>query len=251
MIDKTVVACRFRKSADTYDKQAVVQKWIANRLFALILDYTDETPERILEIGCGTGFLTRSLKQQWEDKQLFINDLVESICIKTASACRIPAAHCLPGDIETLDLPVLYDLIVSSSAFQWLTCPEQTYCRIANRLQPGKLLAFSSFGEDNFHELKSLTGNSLPYLSMHKQAELLAPYFDILYMEESRHALHFDDPLEVLQHIRQTGVNAVTVSQVWTKEKLKEFSRQYQEQFYLDGKYPLTYHPYYFIGRKK
>lgn len=251
MVDKTILASRFRKSVDTYDENATVQKVIAGRLFALIQPWMSGFSGSLLEIGCGTGLLTHKLCRAYPDNELFVNDLVEAMCSKTASRCALPPDHCLAGDIETLELPRHFALIASASTFQWLADPARTYARLAGSIQQGGILAFSSFGEDNLYELKALTGQGLRYISPAGQAGLLAPYFEILHQEESRQTLCFDRPLDVLRHLKQTGVNALGNSRPWSRKQLDEFSRLYTARFLTDGRYPLTYHPYYFICRKR
>ena len=39
MIDKTEIECRFRRSVDSYEDNATVQKWIVQRLVELLQEY--------------------------------------------------------------------------------------------------------------------------------------------------------------------------------------------------------------------
>ena len=50
MIDKKLVHKRFAKNLDSYHENAKVQKNMAKRLMTFI---KNETPKKILEIGCG------------------------------------------------------------------------------------------------------------------------------------------------------------------------------------------------------
>ena len=51
MIDKTEIECRFRRSVDSYEDNATVQKWIVQRLVELLQEYVPYS-SRTLEIGC-------------------------------------------------------------------------------------------------------------------------------------------------------------------------------------------------------
>lgn len=86
MVDKAEVKCRFRRSVESYEDNAYVQKAIVNRLYELLQDHLSYTPRKVLEIGCGTGLLTRKLLTALSSGQLFINDLVEEMCSKTAGS---------------------------------------------------------------------------------------------------------------------------------------------------------------------
>jgi malonyl-CoA O-methyltransferase len=63
MIDKQIVRQHFSRNAVNYDAYAKVQKKMAEQLLEIIrltLDRTAAAPE-ILDIGCGTGYLTGQL----------------------------------------------------------------------------------------------------------------------------------------------------------------------------------------------
>lgn len=250
MIDKTEIECRFRRSVDSYEDNATVQKWIVQRLTELIQEYVPHS-SRTLEIGCGTGLLSEKINRLWENHQLWVNDLVEQMCRKTLDRCQLPASCGVAGDIEQIPLDGQFDLIVSASTFQWLARPRTTFIKFAAHLNPNGWLIFSTFGKDNFKELKSVTGQGLEYHSIPELTALLSPEYDILYAEEQIHTLKFSDPLNILQHVKKTGVNATGLSTAWTKGRLRRFCEDYKIRFLTDGYYPLSYHPIYLICRKK
>lgn len=251
-ISKTEIECRFRRSVESYEENAYVQKSIVNHLVQLISRHVSSGREaRLLEVGCGTGLLTTRLQELFNNKELYVNDLVEEMCQKTANRCGIPAAHCLTGDIETLRLSGLFELIVSASTFQWLEQTEQTFCKFAKHLTQGGWLIFSSFGEDNFKELKAVTGKGLHYHTVKETKELLSGYFDVIHAEENHYRLEFPNPLEILQHMKKTGVNASRSAQGWTRKNLGEFIERYATLFPDHDIYPLTYHPVYLIAQKR
>ena len=133
-IDKAEVACRFGRSIESYEEHAAVQREIAAHLAELATAYVTQPPRKILEVGCGTGLLTERILQLWAGSELWVNDLVEGMCAKAAARCRVPAAHCLVGDIESLPLPGAFDLVISASVFQW---------HVLQRLLPAWLPVFS------------------------------------------------------------------------------------------------------------
>ncbi|PIE69881.1 MAG: malonyl-[acyl-carrier protein] O-methyltransferase BioC, partial [Deltaproteobacteria bacterium] len=72
--------------------------------------------------------------------------------------------------------------------------------------------------------------------------------YTVLDTDQSCETLWFEHPLAVLQHLRQTGVNAIG-SKSWTRRQLHQFCSEY-EKLYAGAKgVQLTYHPMYFIGR--
>ena len=121
---------------------------------------------RTLEIGCGTGLLSEKINRLWEDQQFWVNDLVEQMCRKTIDRCQLPVSHGLNGDIEQIPLTGKFDLIVSASTFQWLAHPRATFAKLAAHLNTNGWLIFSTFGKNNFKELKAVTGQGLEYRSI-------------------------------------------------------------------------------------
>lgn len=249
-IDKSEIACRFKRSIASYDENAYAQKAIIKRLMAFLGDHGPENPESILEVGCGTGLLTEQLQQKFEYSALFINDLVEAMCNKTAIRCQLKRGQCIPGDIEKVSLPGQYDLIVSASTFQWFAHPAETFARLATHLSPEGWLVFSTFGVDNYKELKAITKQGLVYHSILEMKNLLAPYFDVIHAEDEHYILEFHCPLDILKHVKNTGVNAITSQTLWTRSRLDQFATDYISFQLENGHFPLTYHPQYFVCRK-
>lgn len=161
------------------------------------------------------------------------------------------AVSFLPCDAETLDFPQGTDLITSCSTLQWFADTERFFARCHHFLSDGGILAFSTFGKKNMREIHTLTGHGLEYLSLDNLKVLLSPRFEILYAEEEIVSLPFGTPLEVLRHLKQTGVTG-TEKRVWTRGRLQSFCDEYIRMCGNDDRsVSLTYHPIYVIARKR
>ncbi|MDL2251805.1 malonyl-ACP O-methyltransferase BioC [Odoribacter sp. OttesenSCG-928-J03] len=247
MVSKSDIKQHFQKSRSSYDNNAHVQKMIVKRFKELLAEFLPDKCRKVLEIGCGTGLLTRELRNM-SDIELFINDIVDEVCFETASVNNISDDHTIAGDIEHTDLPGVFDTILSTSTFQWLADPKETFNRLASHLTPEGIMIFSSFGKDNFKELREVTGNGLYYYNRVELENLLSGSFKVIHFEENRHVLHFTDPVEILKHLKNTGVNAVKSEKQWVPKTLKEFVARYTQTE--DG-CPLTYHPLYIVAQRK
>ncbi len=251
-LNKERVQQRFSRAAATYDDQAVIQLKVAERLLALLKKHILYPPERILEIGCCTGLLTARLHRMFKRvSTLYVNDLVPDF--QTGVAERLdydPRLVFLPGDIEQLDIPENLDLVVSSSTLHWLEDLPALFQTLYNRLAPGGTLCFSIYGTANLKELREITGIGLEYYSLVDLKSLVGNYFDILACDEEEVPLRFNDPLALLNHLRETGVNAIETAP-WTRSRLNQFQQEYTSRFGCDGQVMLTYHPIYCIARKK
>ena len=74
MIDKQILRTRFEANYNTYDLFAAVQESICLQLNSK-LEKLQLAPEKILEVGAGTGLLTKRLKKLYPTAQMVINDL--------------------------------------------------------------------------------------------------------------------------------------------------------------------------------
>ena len=250
-INKEKVRKHFRRSMGSYDENARVQKVVVERLCPMATKALRHKPRKILEVGCGTGLLTALLRKAFPDSELHVNDLVEDLCYRAAVANGIPKECCFAGDIERVELPGRYDLVVSASTFQWFTDPVATFRKFADSLNEDGCMVFSSFGKHNLREIRETTGGGLAYRTKEELRELLNSCFDVEWMEEEFHVLEFDNPLLVLQHLKRTGVNVSADHSVLTKGRVNAFIGDYNARFATGGKVPLTYHPLYFVCRRK
>lgn len=260
-IDKELVARRFAHSRSTYEREASVQRQVAGKMMRLLTDALlaegvtrPEIPthfRHIVELGCGTGSYSRILTRTLKPETLLLNDLCPEMeeCIKELYIQ--PAIRFLPCDAETLDFPQGTDLITSCSTLQWFADTEHFFARCHRFLADGGILAFSTFGKENMHEIHTLTGHGLSYFTLEELKAMLSSHFDILYAEEEIVSLPFDTPLQVLQHLKQTGVTG-TEKRMWTRGRLQAFCERYVEHFEDENqKVLLTYHPIYIIAKKK
>ena len=95
---------------------------------------------------------------------------------------------------KLIDFPRETDLITSCSTLQWFNDPGAFLTRCHQALVADGLLAFSTFGTTNMHEIRQLTGHGLDYLSVEELQALLSPRFDILHAEEEVVSLPFPTP---------------------------------------------------------
>jgi len=248
-LNKSLIAQRFAKAGQSYTEQAIIQKQISQHLCQLMQNHCPENLVHVLEIGCGSGNLTHQLANNFQIEQWYLNDLYPQVQQHFQDHLLI---QWMIGDIETLDLPADLDAIVSSSALQWINDLPALLTRCHDVLKAQGWLCFSTFGPDNFTEIKQLTGQGLEYWSIddwRQQLEYLD--FDVICLEQQHLNMQFENPKAILKHLKATGVTGASVQQQrWTKQSLTEFYQRYQ-QFQLENQqYSLTYHPIYCIARR-
>ncbi len=232
----------FYKVAPYYEENAIAQKKMAVELIDLVKSKVGSEFNSIFEIGCGTGLLTRLIQKELKYKQLWINDLHNFV---TSDG----SYNFIEGDIEEIELSAKFDIILSNATFQWVKNLKDLFIKLSNLLNNNGFLAFTTFGQENLKEVRAITGVGLDYINLSEYLNILKRYFHIIYFEETRENLFFENPMDILKHIKLTGVNSIKKTQ-WTKGEFFKFCNDYK-QFKTEKGYLLTYHPFYFIVCKK
>lgn len=243
-INPKLIKNQFEKSFDTYSKNAVVQQIMAQKLVEKLSTIRTEF-KNILELGSGTGLLTKELIKEIKFEKYSANDLVEKS--KKYINDIIPDVIFYSGNALKIKPPKNFNLIISNAMFQWFKNLEKASEHYKNYLEKDGLLAFTTFSKDNFKEIKELCGLSLEYNSLDEITEVLEKDYEILYKEEFKHILKFNNPLELLAHMKNTGVNSLT-SRHWTFKEVKEFCDKYKKEY---PEITLTYSPIVIICLKK
>jgi len=82
---------------------------------------------RIIDLGCGTGELTRELHEQLAPSETLGIDSSESMLQKASSSDTL---HFQRGDIESFTTDRPFDLVFSNAALHWIPDHEQLFTRL-------------------------------------------------------------------------------------------------------------------------
>ena len=251
IIEAKRVSQRFTAAVQTYDQHAAAQQKICAHLLAMLKQTHPLCFQRVLEIGCGSGGFTRLLQAEGAIGEWCLNDLCESWSSELTKWMVGERWQWLGGDAEQMAFPGSFDLIASANALQWMKELPDFLRRLSTSLAPQGLLLFNLFTPDNLREVKAITGQGLSYPLPAEVQAWLAKDYRLLRMEEERIVLTFSDPMEVLRHLKYTGVTA-NATGVWTKGKQAHFCEAYRGRFATaEGKVTLTYVPLYLLARKR
>lgn len=249
-LDKKLVKQRFSGAAQTYEKQATIQLRVADNLLAMLDASTTIQPQSIFEIGCCTGLMTQKIISCFTTlNRLTVSDLVPTFAPyihEKTSHLKYPVTF-LAGDIENLELQGKYDMVVSSSTLHWIDNLPALLERLTCHINPGGILAFSLYGPNNLKEVKQIAGIGLQYRSLQQILTMTSQHYQVLASGDNEEHLWFVSPIAMLQHLRDTGVNAVGHS-TWTRRRLNHFINEYQRIFSGPSGVRLTYHPIYIIA---
>ena len=206
----------FDQAASRYDRHAVLEQEVGSRLMER-LAFGRKNPERILDLGCGTGFFTRQLKRRYPGSRVIGLDASLSMARQTRrrSGWFWPLS---PLCADALLLPLAgqsLDLVFSNLAFQW--CDDFTSLAAGLRrvLRPAGLLVFSSLGPDSLKQLRMLAARLEPgaavrqFPDMHDVGDaLLAAGFSEPVMDSEQILMEYQHLDVLLGELEGTGASS-------------------------------------------
>lgn len=255
-IDKHQARLAFSRAAATYDGAAALQREIADRMLDR-LDYIRLRPQRVVDIGAGTGAATRALMERYPQADVIALDFALPMLqrVRRGEEDPVTAPHCLCGDAEHLPLAdASVDMIFSNVALQWCNDLPGTFKEFQRVLRPGGMLLFSTFGPDTLLELRASwaaadSGSHVsPFLDMHHigdamlEAGLAEPVVDV-----DRLQVTYGDVISLMRDLKNLGAHNVTWERsrgLTGKGRIKKMQEAY-EGFRRDGRLPASYEVVY------
>lgn len=212
---KDKIAAAFGAAAAGYDDHADVQRIAARTVADLASLHSLPDAPQILEIGCGTGLLTREIGGRWPSAKLVATDLAADMVARVADGAMI-AGTFLPMDGEApwFDGPH-FDLILSSLAFQWFDDLPLAVARLHGLLRPGGSLIFSTMGERSFarwraaHAACGVAAGVADYPSLAALQSMLAAYPDAFAFDEE-YPVEWGSARGLMTHLKGIGASVPT-----------------------------------------
>lgn len=231
-VNKPLVARRFGAVAQTYEEHASVQADMARRLSRLWEEASAPEVGEVLEIGAGGGGFTREYLKWAKCETLALWDL-------TSIDESLPGEHKIcDGETELRHLPdASLDAIVSAATIQWFSSQSTFYKECGRVLKPGGALVISTFGPENFREI-----GASGYPDEDTLRRWLEREFQIISFETELVEMRFAGPLQLLKHLKLTGVNAL-------RSDREAVSRA--RDIINNGLCRLTYHPVFVVARRR
>lgn len=252
MLDKKIIRQHFNRATESYDLAAVLQQEVAKRLSER-LDYIKIDPQTTLDMGCGTGFISKDLLQRYSKSKVISLDSAFNMtrkCSKQGGWFRKPSGVC--ADAEALPIkPDTVDLIVSNLMLQWCNDLEKTFTGFHQVLASNGLLLFSTLGPDTLQEVRQSwqsvdeAPHTSSFMDMHDigDALLKAGFIDpVTDMEVI--TMTYSSVRQLMADIKQTGASNAHSQQVkglMGKKKFATFEKNYQDFKTDEGLFPATW----------
>jgi len=262
------VGNRFHRRSGSYDRFALVQRIVVEKLTRLVEMNCVFPPRTALDIGCGTGAMLAALHALYPDSRLWGLDPASGML--SSSAERLgPAAALVRGEAESLPFgDDSFDLIVSSSTFQWVQRLDVCLGECRRVLKPGGLLCAAFFGGRTLWELQESYRQALGELDragdgrndrlrrfrgrVEAQRMLTQSGFDGAAVTVETEVERHPDVASLLRSIRNIGATTPATDAgggLGWRRVLNAMSEIYRSRFQDNGMIPATYDVIYMVGR--
>ena len=259
-VDKARVRAAFSRGAAAYDGRAEVQAAVRARALALAAAAAPAAG-RILDVGCGTGRLLADLSASRPGARLAGLDLAPGMC--AAARAAAPGAALLSADAERLPLRSgAFDLLLSTSTFQWLPRLEPALRECARVLRPGGRLVLALFAERTLCELtaswRAAAGGRAPdrthrfFTRAEVAAGLEAAGLAATALEEEERVEHHPDARAVLRALKAIGAQNASPesSGLAGRRTTLDLLRHYDSRYGGPAGVPVTWHVVYAVASR-
>ncbi|MDB5285188.1 MAG: methyltransferase type 11 [Mucilaginibacter sp.] len=170
-------------NAELYDqKHAFVYQFGEN-----VLEVLDAKPgEHILDIGCGTGYLT----QQIQNAGAIVKGTDYSANMIAQAKANYPGVNFEVTDAANFDEAGKYDAVFSNAALHWIKNQDGMMQSVYKSLKPGGRFVAEMGGKGNVAKLIAATKQVLNQRGYHEQAKTQVWYFPSLGEYASRLEKH-------------------------------------------------------------
>ena len=213
LLDTAHVQRNFARAAASYEQHDALQREVQQLLLERLTFYL-KAPERIVDIGAGTGRGAALLKARYPKAQvLAIDPAVPMLqAARHHSTWRKPFLR-VAGTATTLPLADhSVDILHSNLCFQWINDLAALFAECVRVLKPDGILVFSSLGPDTLQELRAAWAqvDELPHVSrfldMHDVGDaVLAAGLRDPVLDVQRYSLTYSEPRKLLEELQGLG----------------------------------------------
>ncbi|MDN3516200.1 malonyl-ACP O-methyltransferase BioC [Aquisalimonas lutea] len=254
--DRGAIRRAFDAAAATYDDAAVLQHEVGQRMLGR-LDFIRLAPERVVDVGAGTGTLTAALRQRYRKARVMALDLSPAMLRRArehGSWLRPLPVVC--GDAQALPLADRsVDLLFSNTAFQWCDDLDRLFEECQRVLRPGGLLMFSTFGPDTLRELRESWSDADDarhvnrFVDMHDIGDaLISARFADPVMDMEYFNLTYESVDSLMRDLKAVGAGTLRGGRapgLTGRGHLRRMTAAYERYRGVDGRLPATWEVVY------
>ncbi len=195
---KEKVIENFDKGAFCYDEHADIQKKIAIDLSGEIKN----SPQTILEIGCGTGFLTKILRDKFPKSKITAVDIAPQMVLQCQQKfIQDNNIFFNVMDGENIQSNQHFDLIISSMTFQWFEDFPKAIKSLQKFQSPQGKFYYALPSARSFHQWRTILLNNKfqsGLIDMPKQKKII---------ETKTYNVNYESGYDFLNHMKKIGAH--------------------------------------------
>jgi malonyl-CoA O-methyltransferase len=247
---KRNIARKFNRAVHSYDAAADLQCAVGHELINKLVTL-QLSPNRLLDLGVGTGQLAELLQSCYSDCKIIGLDFAERMLLHAADRLGNNSAF-VCADFEALPFQGdCFDLIFSNMSLQWSFVLQQTLQDIMRCLRKTGVLALTLLVDDTLHELshsyKKLFGVDRVNVCYSHQVVLSAVKntgATIIWQKVTSYQKNFSCLTQLLQFLQQTGASYSSLPRTSirpNKSTWHALQKCYAEHFAFSGNLPATF----------
>jgi malonyl-CoA O-methyltransferase len=217
---------------------------------------------RILDVGCGTGLLTRRIRTAFPQASLSAIDHAPAMVAQARAHEASPDIQFEAADLMTWDAAAgSFDLIVSTAALHWIPQPLQALHRLHQLLSTNGTLLIGVMLCETFSELQQVRAEVTP----HKIPPTLPSFdewpnwmdtagFEMLDSKTENHVHYYPTTSAFFQSLQKMGTTGGAYAEPsiqLNRSELSELKKEYTRQFEMpDEGVPARYSMGFYYARK-
>ncbi len=255
------IARSFGNAAEIYHQEAEIQRKVADGLISSLLPWRELLPSGpILEVGCGTGFLTSKLVKHFPEKEFMITDASPKMVQFCKSELEKEGLLTDKVQFQVLDADEFeesdekYSMVISNFAPHWFKDTSVALENLSKSIQQGGLLLCSFPGNHSFEQwYKNCLELGLPHTAKplpdveEVVVKLSMGPMQIDYYENDLFQ-EFDSSMNFFRHLKRIGASENGKDSSLSSKQFRLLADHWDEKS--GGKVKIKWHVVYLAAKK-
>ena len=227
---------KFSESAKSYDRFSNLQREIADGLLIKIVQ--EQAPLVLLDVGCGTGYLTGKLKDHFSQSKIIGLDFAQGM-LAEASLKHNGISWVLANGNNLPFADGSINILTSNLAYQWVKDLPQAFSEVQRVLASNGVLACTLFGyntcQELFQSLDEAKKGAFQFMRLPNEVQvndaLVSSGFKNTQIDCEQIKIEFKDMHELITWLKSIGANNLSQEGYLGKDALARAEAIYRKDY--------------------